>query len=51
VGDAVQVVAPMTNWIILLVVAVWTLAALLVCSLLWAHGARRQLQPPKDYQE
>jgi len=40
----------MTNWLMLLVVAVWTLGALVVCTLLWAHGARRQLEPREDYQ-
>jgi len=38
----------MTNWVILLVVAVCTLAALLVCTMLWANAARR-VEPQEDY--
>jgi hypothetical protein len=38
----------MTNWIILLVVAVWTLASLTVMALLWANAARR-MEPREDY--
>jgi hypothetical protein len=38
----------MTNWVILLAVAVWTLGALTVLALVWAHGARR-VKPAEDY--
>jgi hypothetical protein len=38
----------MTSWVILLTVAVWTLGALTVMALLWAHAARR-MEPPEDY--
>jgi hypothetical protein len=38
----------MTNWLIVVVVAVWTLAALTVMALLWAHAARR-MEPREDY--
>jgi hypothetical protein len=38
----------MTNWVILLVVAVWTLAALTLMALLWANAARR-VKPREDY--
>jgi len=37
----------MTNWVILLVVAVWTLGAL-TFLLLWTYTVRRT-QPPEDY--
>jgi len=39
----------MTNWVILLVVAVWALGALTVMLLLSAHAARRA-EPREDYQ-
>jgi hypothetical protein len=38
----------MTNWVILLAVAVWALGALTVLALLWANAARR-IEPREDY--
>jgi len=38
----------MTNWLVLLAVAVWALGALTVMLLLSAHAARRT-EPREDY--
>lgn len=38
------------SWVVLAVVGIWTLAALVVCTLLWAHGARRRIgERREDY--